>query len=134
MKNIFVSLSLMFLLNGCAESVALLGTTAGGASSGKMVQTSLNSAISYGVKQQTGKSPFGHVLAYSDKRNSQKTKEPCISFVEKTNLKICEIVKKKITLTKAEIKNKKKSNQSIKEIASSLQPAIDNKSKVKYLD
>ena len=43
----------LFLLNGCAESVALLGSSVGGASSGKMLQSSLNSAISYGIKQQT---------------------------------------------------------------------------------
>ena len=57
MKKIF-ALTVLLLLNGCAESVALLGTSVGGASSGKIVQSSLNSAISYGIKQQTGKSPL----------------------------------------------------------------------------
>ena len=50
MKKVFFLLSSLFLLNGCAESVALLGSSVGGASSGKMLQSSLNSAISYGVK------------------------------------------------------------------------------------
>ena len=52
MKKILFLLSLSLLLNGCAESIALLGT---GASNGRIVQSSLNSAISYGVKKQTGK-------------------------------------------------------------------------------
>ena len=65
MKKIFFLLSSLFLLNGCAESVALLGTSVGGASNGKMLQSSLNSVISYGVKKQTGKSPLEHALAYA---------------------------------------------------------------------
>ena len=52
MKKILLLLSTIFLLNGCAESLALLGP---GASNGRFVQSSLNSAISYGVKKQTGK-------------------------------------------------------------------------------
>ena len=58
MKRIFVLLTTMLLLNGCAESVALLGTSAGTASNGKILQSSFNSAISYGIKQQTGKGPI----------------------------------------------------------------------------
>ena len=56
----------MFLLNGCAESVALLGTTVGGASSGKVVQSSIHSAVSYGIKKQTGLTPLGHALSYAE--------------------------------------------------------------------
>ena len=55
MKKILVLLTTMFLLNGCVESVALLGPTIGGASNGKMLQSSLTSVVSYGVKNQTGK-------------------------------------------------------------------------------
>ena len=65
MKKILVLSTLMFLLNGCVESVAFLGSTAGGASSGRVLQSSLNSAISYGIKKQTGKTPLGHALAYA---------------------------------------------------------------------
>ena len=49
MKKILLLLSTVFLLNGCAESLALLGP---GASNGRFVQSSLNSAISFGVKKQ----------------------------------------------------------------------------------
>ena len=52
MKKVFFLLSTVLLLNGCAESVALLGGSIGGASNGKMLQSSLNSAISYGVKKK----------------------------------------------------------------------------------
>jgi len=54
MKKIFVLLSVTFLLNGCAESVALLGSSAGSASNGKIMQSSLNTAASFGIKKQTG--------------------------------------------------------------------------------
>ena len=104
MKKIFFLLSIVFLLNGCAESVALLGSSVGGGSSGKMLQSSLNSAISYGVKKQTGKGPLEHVKAYAEKINPEKKEEPCLSFLEKTNSEICAIVKKRLILTKSKIK------------------------------
>ena len=84
MKKIFGLLTSLLLLNGCAESVALLGTSVGGASSGKIVQSSLNSAISYGIKQQTGKSPLEHAIAYAEEKNPEKKEEPCSSFIERT--------------------------------------------------
>ena len=94
----------MLLLNGCAESMALLGTSVSGASNGKILQSSLNSAISYGVKKQTGKAPLEHVKSYAEKINPEKKKEPCLSFLEKTNSEICAIVKKRLILTKSKIK------------------------------
>ena len=102
--NGFVLLTAMFLLNGCAESIALLGTSIGGASNGKILQSSLNSAISYGVKLETGKGPLEHVKAYAEKKNSEKKQEPCVAFLEKTNSEICAIVKKRLILTKSKIK------------------------------
>ena len=104
MRKIFVLLVSMFLLNGCAESVALLSTSVSGVSSGKIFQSSLNSAISYGVKKQTGKAPLEHVKAYAEKVNPEKKKEPCVSFLEKTNSELCLIVKKQLILTKSKIK------------------------------
>ena len=104
MRKIFVLLTTMLLLNGCAESVALLGTSISGASNGKIVQSSLNSAISYSVKKQTGKGPLEHVKAYAEKMNPEKEEEPCLSFLEKTNSEICAIVKKRLILTKSKVK------------------------------
>ena len=130
MKRTLISLLFLFLLNGCAESIALLGT---GASNGKIVQSSLNSAISYGLKKQTGKTPLEHAIAYADQKNPQKKKEPCLSFVEKTNSEICAMVKKQLKITKSKILKKSKEN-SIKDLTSSLQLNINKKSKIKYLD
>ena len=106
MKKGFFLLISLFLLNGCAESVALLGSSVGGASSGKMLQSSLNSAISYGIKQQTGKTPLGHVLAYADEKNPEKKQETCISFIERTRSEFCTILNKQISLTNIAVKEK----------------------------
>ena len=104
MKKIFGFLITLFLLNGCAESVALLGTSVGGVSNGKIVQSSLTSSINYGVKKQTGKGPLEHVKDYAEKINPERKKEPCLDFLEKTNSEICAIVKKRLILTKSKIK------------------------------
>ena len=103
MKKILFLLPLFFLLNGCAESVALLGTST---SNGKLVQSSLNSAISYGVKKQTGKTPLEHAIAYADRINPEKKKETCISSIESTRSEFCTIVKKQISLTNTAFKEK----------------------------
>ena len=130
MKKIFGLLIALLFLNGCAESIALLGTSA---SNGRVLQSSLNSAISYGVKKQTGKTPLEHAVAYAEEKNPQKKKEPCLSFAEKTNSEICAIVKKQSKITKSKILKKSKES-SIKDLTSSLQPKINKKSKIKYLD
>ena len=130
MKKILGLLITLFLLNGCAESVALLST---GASNGKIVQSSFNSVISYGVKKQTGKTPIGHAIAYAEENNPEKKKEPCLSFVEKTNSEICALLKKQLKLTKSKILTKSKEN-SIKDLTSSLQLNINKQSKIKHLD
>ena len=93
MKKILVLLSTIFLLSGCAESLALLGT---GTSNGKILQSSLNSAVSYGVKKQTGKTPLEHVIAYAEEKNPERKKETCISSFEITRSEFCTIVKKQI--------------------------------------
>ena len=133
MKRVFFLLFTMFLLNGCAESVALLGTTAGG-SSGKIVQSSFNQTLSYGIKKQTGKTPLGHFLDYAEKHNPEKIKDTCISFIEKTNSEMCALLKKQISLTKAKIMNNKKHDKSLKDSSLSIQSKIAKKSKIKHLD
>ena len=130
MKKILILLSTIFLLNGCAESLALLGTSA---SNGRLVQSSLNSVISYEIKKQTGKSPMEHAIAYAEEINPEKKKESCLSFAEKTNSEICAIVTKQLQITKSKIL-KKSTEESIKDLTSSLQPNINKKSKIKYLD
>mgnify|MGYP006099556409 CR=1 FL=1 len=99
MQKLLVLFSSIFLLAGCVESMALLGPATSGATNGKLVQSSLKSAVSYGVKKQTGKTPLQHALAYAEENNPTKKKEKCISFIEKTNSEACMIVKKKIAST-----------------------------------
>ena len=103
MKKILFLLSLSLLLNGCAESIALLST---GASNGRIVQSSLNSAISYGVKKQTGKTPLEHAIAYAEEKNPDKKQETCISTIESTRSEFCTIVKKQMSQTNNALKKK----------------------------
>ena len=126
MKKIILLLSTTFLLNGCAESLALLGP---GASNGRFVQSSLNSAISYGVKKQTGKTPLEHAVAYAVEKNPDRKKETCISSFEITRSEFCTIVKKQIKLKSTAVikktadivkeypKNKIKEASKIKELS-----------------
>ena len=103
MKKILILLSTIFLLNGCAESLALLGT---GTSNGKILQSSLNSAVSYGVKKQTGKTPLEHAVAYAESVNPEKKQETCISSIERTRSEFCTVVKKQISLTNTALTKK----------------------------
>ena len=119
MGKIFGPLVALLLLNGCAESVALFST---GASNGRIVQSSLNSAISIGVKKQTGKTPLEHAIAYAEEKNPEKTEETCFSFIEKTRSEFCTIVKKQISLTNTKVVEKtsdivKKFPKKIKELS-----------------
>tara|TARA_B100001248_G_scaffold92275_1_gene68441 strand:+ start:12996 stop:13403 length:408 start_codon:yes stop_codon:yes gene_type:complete len=126
MKKILLLFTTLLLLNGCAESLALLGS---GASNGRIVQSSLNSAISYGIKKQTGKSPLEHAIAYAEEINPDRKKERCISHLEITRSEFCAIFKKQVKLKSTEIiektavimkeypKNKVKEISKIEEIA-----------------
>ena len=105
MKKIFFLLLSMLFLTGCFESLALVGP-ATGVSNGRIVQSSLKEVVSYGIKKTTGKSPLEHVLAYTKEINPERKKEPCVSFIEKTNSKICAVIKKQIFSTQDMIKEK----------------------------
>ena len=134
MKKTLSLLATLFLLNGCVESMALLGPVAVGSGSGNITQSAVSSAVNYSVKQQTGKSTSQHALAYFKKHNPQKIKDTCISFIEKTSSELCAVLKKKMSLTKAKIINNKKHDKSLKELSLSSQSSINKKSKIKYLD
>ena len=135
-KNLCL-LVMITLLSGCFGSVALLGpasTTAASGASGNIARGAFTSTVSFGVKKQTGKLPIEHAVAYADEKNSlNKKKEPCLAFAENTNVKICSIVKKQLNLTKSKILERSL-EKPIKDHTSSLQPKIDKKSKIKYLD
>ena len=105
MKKLPILLVSAFLLVSCAESLALLGP-ATSISNGNIVNSSLKSAVSFGVKKQTGKTPMQHVLAYAKEVNPNKKKEKCISFIEKTNSEACMIAKKQISLVQSAVSKK----------------------------
>jgi len=109
MKKIFFLLTFLFLLVGCAETMALLGPASSVYAGGNVVQSGVSSAVNYGIKKQTGKSPMQHALAYAEEKNPNREKKRCISFIKKTNSEVCAIAKKQVGLTKANVKKKTKS-------------------------
>jgi len=131
MKKIFILLTSMILLVGCVESIAVLG---GGLTNGKLVQSSIQSAASYGIKKKTGETPIGHALNYVKKNNTIQEKNACSSFINKKDLEICLMVKKRIMSKQAKVKEKEYSNNPSKEFTLTLQSSINDRSKIKYLD
>ena len=131
MKKIFILLTSMFLLVGCIESMALLG---GGAANGKLVQSSIQTVVSYGVKERTGKSPIGHAMNYVKKEKTSAKKESCSSFIDKKDLEICLMVNERIKTNQVKITKKESSSKSLTELTSSLRSSINQKYKIKYLD
>ena len=128
---------MLTLLTGCFGSIAFLGpasTTAASGASGNIARGAFTSTVSLGIKKTTGKLPIEHAVAYAEEKNpDREKKEPCLSFAQKTNSKICAIVKKQLKSTKSKIL-KKSQEKPIKDYTSSIQPKIDKKSKIKYLD
>ena len=140
-KLLILSLSFIFL-TGCINSMALLGP-ATGAANGKVVQSSIQSAVSYGVKQQTGKSPFEHALVYSEQKdlencNKQKKETKKCSTLREKLLSAKSLVDKKDDIIEDVKTNSKEilgeKTKSARELAISIQAAIKEKSKIKYLD
>ena len=105
MKKLIILLASTFLLVSCAETIALLGP-ASGVSNGNIVNSSLKSAVSYGVKKKTGKTPMQHALGYVEKVNPNNKKEKCISFIEKTNSEACMVAKRQISLVQSAVSKK----------------------------
>ena len=133
MKKILGLLLGLALLTGCTNSLALLAPTSTAVTGGNIAHSVVSSSINYGVKKQTGKSAMEHAIAYAEEINSEKKKEPCLSFAEKTNSEICAIVKKQLKITKSKISEILK-ERPIQDLTSSLQTNINEKSKIKYLD
>ena len=131
MKKILILLASTFLLASCLDTVAVIGT---GASNGKIVQSSIKSGVSYGIKQETGSSPIEHLLNYNKKSKVQKKQDSCSSFTNKKELDTCIKLKQRIITKHSEIKKKELSNKISTENVLSLQSLINEKSKINYLD
>ena len=61
MRKLIGLLISLFLLPGCFETSLVMGPAIGGAQ-GKLAQSSISTALSYGVKYKTGKYPIQHLL------------------------------------------------------------------------
>ena len=108
MKKILILVSLTLILNGCANTLAFLGPASSVAGGGNIAQSAVSSAVSYGVKKQTGMSPSQHAIAYVQKHNPQNKKEKCLEFIDITNTEVCAAFKENISKTTkkiAEVKN-----------------------------
>jgi len=131
MKKIFTLLTSTFLLVGCVESIALLG---GGAVNGKLAQSSLQTAGSYVVKKNTGKTPIKHALSYVDKKKKREQKKSCSSFTNEKDLEICLMAEQRLISKQTKPKEEKFTDKTSKNFISSLKSSINEKSKIKYLD
>ena len=103
MKKLVGLLITLLALNGCANSLAFLGPASTSVTGGNVAQSAFSSAVSYGVKKQTGKTPSQHALAYVQKHNPENKKEKCIEFIDATNTKTCAAVKENLSETRKKI-------------------------------
>ena len=76
MRKLIGLLMLLFLLSGCFETSLVMGPAIGGAQ-GRLAQSSISTAFSYGVKHKTGKYPIQHLLK-QQKEKAVKT----VSLIE----------------------------------------------------
>ena len=103
MKKILSLLATLFILNGCAETIAFLGPATSIVGGGNVAQSTFTSAVNYGIKNQTGKSPSEHAIAYVKENNPNKKKEKCINFIEATSSVACSAIKEDLRKTKKKI-------------------------------
>ena len=93
MKKIFSLLVALLLLSGCAESIALLGPASTSVTGGNIAQSSFSSAMSYGVKKQTGKSPVEHAMAYAEEKTLIERKNLAYLLLKKLIQKFVQLLK-----------------------------------------
>ena len=65
MKKIFFLISILTILNGCAQSTSLLGPTYTMAKSGSILQAGNSFAASYGIKKLTGTTPGEYAMSFA---------------------------------------------------------------------
>ena len=108
MKKLSILFLCFLFLTGCVESMAFLGHSSTVAGSGNVTRSMFSSAVSLGVKKQTGKSPTEHAVTYVKKHNPQEKEEKCLSFLESSKSELCSAVKQNILNTKRKIVEKSK--------------------------
>ena len=75
LKKIFAGLFLLFFLNGCVQSTALLGPAYTLASSGNAYQAGLSYGSNQAVKKITGKSPTENIKSFVDDKKLKVEEE-----------------------------------------------------------
>ena len=103
MRKILISLLLTLFVSGCAETMALLGPASTSLGGGNVAQSAVSTAVNYGVKKQTGKSPMEHAIAYAEKHNPERKKVKCVNFIEITETEVCSLIKKRASALRRKI-------------------------------
>ena len=75
LKKIIVGLLLLFFLNGCVQSTALLGPAYTLVSTGNIYQAGLSYGSNQAVKKITGKSPTENIKSLTDSKKSKIDEE-----------------------------------------------------------
>jgi hypothetical protein len=75
LKKIIVGLFLLFFLNGCVQSAALLGPAYTLASNGNIYHAGLSYGSNQAVKKITGKSPTENIKSLTDSKKSKIDEE-----------------------------------------------------------
>jgi phosphoribosylaminoimidazole (AIR) synthetase len=75
LKKIIVGLFLLFFLNGCVQSAALLGPAYTLASTGNIYRAGLSYGSNQAVKKITGKSPTENIKSLTDSKKSKIDEE-----------------------------------------------------------
>ena len=75
LKKIIAGLFLLFFLNGCVQSAALLGPVYTLASTGNIYQAGLSYGSNQAVKKITGKSPTENIKSLTDSKKSKIDEE-----------------------------------------------------------
>ena len=75
LKKIIAGLFLLFFLNGCVQSAALLGPAYTLTSTGNVFQAGLSYGSNHAVKKITGKSPTENIKSLTDNKKSKIDEE-----------------------------------------------------------
>ena len=67
MKKIFFLISMLSILNGCAQTTSFVGPTYTIVKSGSILQAGNSYAASYGIKKLTGSTPGEHAMSFAKK-------------------------------------------------------------------
>ena len=93
-KVLFLIFSSFFLAGCFAESLTLVQSGVG-ASQGKVIQSTISPAVSFGIKKTTGRFPIEHIIKKEQKRIAKKA----LNFEDK----IIQSTKKTIAISKEKI-------------------------------